>query len=398
MLENCLARDMAAKLLAVLWGQSNVCSRECTLDVSAVDIKLALECDAQYGILAPHRRKSHPRCVLEMAKGEAPASAPGLSFPRETFAKLTPKPFLHAHLKQPDPVRANGRAPTEARSHTINTGSLTHTNGSAVVRRGDTAVVCGVRAEVLLASDIPHPPDEDAKSSNLAETLGLLVPNVELSTGCSPAHLPGNPPGTLAQSLSHRVMALLYNSNMIDPSALHIQYTEPQTDEDLPDEEPKVVTKAYWTLYIDILCIALDGNAFDTIWTAVLAALRDTVLPAAWWDPDREMVLCSPQAARATRLELGLLPMASTFAVFSTASPLKGRAGSQHWVLVDPDSFEEDTCEEMLAIASTHENGASTLLRLEKTGGTVVGYELIAECLRLAEERFKEWRRALEST
>jgi hypothetical protein len=30
-----------------------------------------------------------------------------------------------------------------------NAGSLTHTNGSAVVRIGDTAAVCGVRAEIL---------------------------------------------------------------------------------------------------------------------------------------------------------------------------------------------------------------------------------------------------------
>ena len=114
-----------------------------------------------------------------MANGTA--APPGLAFSQETFAKLTPGPFLQAHLKQPEPIRPNGRSLDEFRTPTINTGSLSHCNGSAVVRLGDTAVVCGVRAELLLASDIPHPPSEDTSDADSIERLGLLVPNVELS-------------------------------------------------------------------------------------------------------------------------------------------------------------------------------------------------------------------------
>lgn len=326
-----------------------------------------------------------------MAKGGATAEAPGLSFPRETFAKITPKPFLHAHLKQANPVRANGRAPTETRGQTINTGSLTFSNGSAVVRSGDTAVVCGVKAEILLASDVPHPPPEDTDEGSLTEELGLLVPNVELSTGCSPAHLPGNPPGTLAQSLSHRLASLLYGTNLIDSSALRIQYTEPQTDEDLPDEDVRVVTKAYWALYVDVLCIALDGNPFDTIWTAVLASFRNVLLPAASWDPDREMILCSPRVDDAQRLKLTWLPMATTFAVFSTSSPLKDKAQKQHWLLADPDGLEEDACDESLTIVSIHEGGSTRLFRLEKKGGSAVGSKEILQCVQVAGEKFRGW-------
>src|SRR6202000_1433633 len=127
-----------------------------------------------------------------MANGTA--ASPSLSFPRETFAKLTPGPFLKAHLKQPNPIRPCGRLPEEFRRPTVNLGSLTHSNGSAVVRCGDTAIVCGVRAEVLLSSDIPRPPSDDLDDNELVEELGLLVPNLEMSTGCSPAQLPGNPP------------------------------------------------------------------------------------------------------------------------------------------------------------------------------------------------------------
>ena len=321
-----------------------------------------------------------------MANGQT--ATPGLSFPRETFAKLTPKPFLHAHLKQTDPIRPNGRFPDEFRKPTINVGSLTHSNGSAVVRSGDTAVVCGVRAELLLASDIPHPPNGSSNEDDLVEDLGLLVPNVELSTGCSPAHLPGNPPGSLAQSLSYRILSLLLSSGMVKANDLKIEYEEPHTDDDLPDEGPKLVTKAYWTLYIDILCIALDGNAFDVACTAMIAALQQTILPKAWWDPDREMIVCSPRLAEVTRLRLSCLPVSSTFAVFSTASPLKLRSDARKWILADPDSFEEDVTAELLTVTVVlNADQSLTVVRLEKLGGSALGRDAITSCIRSAEER-----------
>lgn len=321
-----------------------------------------------------------------MANGTT--AAPGLSFPKETFAKLTPAPFLHAHLKQSNPIRPNGRSTHDSRKPQVNVGSLSHSNGSAVVRCGNTAVVCGVRAEILLASDIPHPPNNDVHEDDLVEALGLLVPNVELSTGCSPAHLPGNPPSALAQSLSYRVMSLLHTSNMLAAGDLSIPYVEPQADGEMPDEGPQTVTKAYWTLYIDILCIALDGNAFDTAWTAVLAALRNTTLPRAWWDPDRETILCSPRVADANRLQLRTLPVASTFAIFSTASPLKQDDEAESWVLADPDAFEEGVVVEALTVVvSSKQDRYGGVLRLEKSGGTVVGKDMISTCLRLAGDR-----------
>ena len=323
-----------------------------------------------------------------MANGST--ATPGLSFPRETFARLTPKPFLHAHLKQTSPVRPNGRSPDEFRQPTINVGSLTHSNGSAVVRSGDTAIVCGVRAELLLASDIPHPPNDSTNEDDLIEDLGLLVPNVELSTGCSPAHLPGNAPGSLAQSLSYRILSLLLTSKMIMPDDLKIDYAEPHTDENVPDEAPKMVTKAYWTLYIDILCISLDGNAFDTACTAMIAALKQTVLPKAWWDPDRGMVLCSPRLAEATKLSLSCLPVSSTFAVNSTASPLKPRTNSRNWTLADPDGFEEEVIIESLTITiALTTNERLRVMQMEKSGGSALEKDAIKRSIRSAEGRCK---------
>lgn len=318
-------------------------------------------------------------------------SAPGLSFPRDTFAKLTPRPFLLAHLRQPAPIRPNGRKTNEFRLPTINTGSLTHSNGSAVVRVGDTAVVCGIRGEILMASDIPHPPSKDSDETNMVEDLGLIIPNLELSTGCSPAHLPGNPPTSLAQSLSYRISSMLNDLNVVDMSSLRINYTQPPTEEDSSDDEPQVVTKAYWALYVDILCLALDGDPFDAACLAVSAALQDTTLPKAWWDPDQETVLCSPLSSEGSRLNLAGLPIVSSFAVFTTSSPLRKREDAQSWVIADPDSFENDVCDEALTIVSVPSStGSRFISRIESGGGSFMGIDVMRQCVREAERRCGE--------
>lgn len=75
------------------------------------------------------------------------------------------------------------------------TGVITTTNGSSLVRVGNTTVVCGIKAEVSV------PKQSSAKE-------GYLVPNVELSPMCSPKFKPG-PPGEQAQVLSENLDRLL---------------------------------------------------------------------------------------------------------------------------------------------------------------------------------------------
>ncbi|KAL8876575.1 MAG: hypothetical protein Q9198_005256, partial [Flavoplaca austrocitrina] len=269
-----------------------------------------------------------------------PVSSPQpLSFPPSHFAKLAPRSYLHAHLSSSNGQRPSGRLPHESRKPQINTGSLTHCHGSAVVRAGDNAVVCGIRVEILNASDIvdckpsttiealgqrygggltKHPEVTDGATRRQSRTedaeemaqLDLLVPNVELSTGCSPSYLPGMPPSTEAQSLSHRVLTLLHISQLISMDDLRIWYHPssastppmPQPPSEAPtapdpismsldvpndttssDEEdaqrPEV--KAYYVLHITLLVLSLSGPPFPAIWTALLSALRNTRLPKA---------------------------------------------------------------------------------------------------------------------
>ena len=399
-----------------------------------------------------------------------------LTFPALTFAKLSPAAFLNAHLTHPTgPLRPSGRTPTQTRPPTYNAGSLTHANGSAVVRCGDTAAVCGIRAEVLKVADVADYNNSKARKvddevdggreggreeeeeeqrrkrrerkirrDDTAEmaSLNLLVPNLELATGCSPAHLPGGPPSLLAQTLTQRILTLLHTSNLIGMEPLRIWFrpaaettttrgahlsgaqrrrmggdmgvmamkqeddeNDNEKDEDEDEEEglPKAEIKAFWTLYIDILFISLDGNAFDAAWFALLAALNDTLLPKAWWDPDREMVLCSDDAAQATRLDLrgGGFPTPLSFGVFEGMGEGGeeggvGKKGKEVWVLVDTDGFEEALCKEQgTVVVVGGEGGGGRIVRVEKSGGVGVGMDELRGLVRLALKRREEWLRVL---
>jgi exosome complex component RRP43 len=151
--------------------------------------------------------------------------------------------------------------------------------------------------------------------------------------------------------------------------------------------------KAYWVLYIDVLFISLDGNPFDAAWAAILAALRDTKLPQAHWDSDREMVLCAQKAHQP--LDLRGFPVACTASVF-TAKEKQKKGGGQYWVLVDPDRLEESLCDETVTVIVDRLSDGTKILGISKSGGTVVGSGLMKEMAAIAETRWDEFRKAME--
>lgn len=74
-------------------------------------------------------------------------------------------------------------------------GSISTADGSALVRLGDTTIVCGVKAEIA-------EPDLNSPSA------GFLVPNLDLPAICSPKFKPG-PPSEEAQVLSEKLNDIL---------------------------------------------------------------------------------------------------------------------------------------------------------------------------------------------
>lgn len=356
--------------------------------------------------------------------------AASISFTPQTYAKLSPHPFLLANLQPSShddatpaaPSRTNGRTPHECRPVHVNTSSLSHAHGSAMVRIGDTSVLCGVRGELLPVTHIPQwrtPPtraeretlsDAELREQGAKELrdYDLLVPNIELATGCAPQFLPGVPPTTLAQTLSTRVFTLLHGAGMLEAEDLRVWYAPPavgagagadarMADDDEQDEkdETEPELKAYWTLYIDVLFISFDGNAFDAAWVAILAALRDTKLPKAWWDADREMVLCS--STESTPLRVTGLPVATTAAVATEKENEIATTEQQGktWTLVDPDRSEEAICEESITVVVDRSLGETRIRSISKNGGRVLGPKDVREVHDLAEKRWDEVSKVL---
>ncbi|OTB15308.1 hypothetical protein K445DRAFT_318147 [Daldinia sp. EC12] len=336
------------------------------------------------------------------------ATSNSLTLSSATFAKLSPHPFLLANLQPSDPStpssRTNGRQPRQARPYSVNNSSLSHAHGSAVVRSGDTTVICGVRGETLLTSQIPNYRAPQADNIVIGDELrdyDLLVPNVELATGCAPNFLPGVPPTTLAQTLSTRLFSLLHSSKLLTAEDLRIYHDgaatqgEGDTEEEDSGETTREV-KAYWVLYIDVLFVSFDGNPFDVAWAAIIAALRDTKLPYAYWDVDRELVLCKRPTEKEPRpLNLRRLPVACTAAVF-TARERQKKGSGQYWILVDPDRLEESLCNETVTMVVDNTEGETKVLTISKSGGTVVGPALMREFANVAATRWNEFRSALQ--
>ncbi|KAI8934770.1 hypothetical protein NX059_008458 [Plenodomus lindquistii] len=347
-----------------------------------------------------------------------PAAPPALTFPRPIFAAVSPHPFLQAHLSAASKsskksIRANGRTAHEFRTPGLNTGSLTHCNGSAVVRLGNTSVVCGIRAEILKEEDISgdagytpslnldaedgsddeEEEEEDSEADEIWR-LRLLVPNVELSTGSTPSHIPGNAPSTYAQALITRLRSLLHSTSLLHARDLRILHTSSVNAED-PDAPAPTVLKGYWVLYLDVFFISIDGNAFDAAWLSLLAALKNTRLPRAYYDEEFEGILCSDDPSEAKRLALRGCPVAATFAVFEGRSEGEGEEEEERkdWVLSDPDAFEEGVCRETVCVVvdGTGAGGGKVVIRrVEKSGGGVVGRGGMGGLVDRAGKRWKE--------
>lgn len=308
--------------------------------------------------------------------------------------------------------------------------------------------MCGVRGEILPTSHIPswgskderlRPPptdegdgqdeqnddDNDQHENDDEDRLArynLLVPNLSLDTGCSPLHPANTAPSEEQMSLTQRLLSLLLTSRLLHSRDLEIyrhhtpgeeDVLGPQQDDMVVDDtapttgtSPSDVTrelKAFWTLHIDVLCLshAGTGSVFDASWLAVLAALRTTKLPRAWWDADRSEVVCSADRGQARGLGVRGWPVSVGFGVVpapkdATGAREDGRKGT---VIVDMDALEEECCAETgcVVVDASEDAGAQTVLvRVEKSGGSAAGVKEVQEIVKIAEGRWREWRALLE--
>lgn len=338
--------------------------------------------------------------------------------------------LLQAYLSQSPPIRPSSRTPSQTRPINLNVGSLTHCNGSSLVRLGESTIVCGVRAELLPVSEIPHyrasetaraaQDQAEDESYDAVRLNNLLVPNLELSTNCHPSFPPNVAPSVLAQSISQRVLSLLHTSRLVRITDLEIRHTSESIagsaglDPDDPAyiEPEENALKAYWTLYIDCVALSYGGeaNIFDTTVLAVVAAIRDVRLPQARWDEDSKLIFCNADFAHARRLELDGVPCPLSFGVFEADTTIKfgetqevngvsGHQKAKTTVLLDVDSFEDDVCLEKGNVTVECLRGGCRILRLEKVGGHgILSSEEMKAILKSAQQRWNDWKKILDAS
>ena len=285
-------------------------------------------------------------------------------------------------------LRPSGRTPSQFRKPTCVPNTLAHCNGSAVVRlEHGTSVVCGIQAEVLTlppsldgsndGTERRSDHDRHEEDRRRLASLNLLVPNVDLATGADPEHLPtqssGTAPSSEAQVLSSRILSLLLRSDVIALKDLQIcgdastkkRRRRASTDDSMDVDEDSDTSssdssssssslssnhsttfrttnepEAYWVLHISLLALSISGHLtlFDALWASLIAALRTTRLPRAYWDADADAVLCDPDLARYRTLDVRGCPIAVGWGLF--VAP-RGRVGTLESAGIAGDAMDE---------------------------------------------------------
>ncbi|XP_062910431.1 exosome complex component RRP43 [Mobula hypostoma] len=262
------------------------------------------------------------------------------------FKTVEPLEYYRKFLKEN--CRPDGRELGEFRTTTLNIGSITTADGSALVKLGNTTVVCGIKVEFAA-------PTVDAPNK------GYVVPNVDLPPLCSSRFRPG-PPGEQAQAASQFIFDVIENSQIIQK-------------EDLCIEKGKLA----WVLYCDMMCLDYDGNLLDTCLTALLAALKNVQLPSV--SINEETGLAEVNMNQKNQLNIRKNPVATSFAIFDNTI-----------FIVDPTAEEEALSSGMVTIVIDEED---RLCAVHKPGGSVLSSEKLQDCIVRAQTRHREVHKLL---
>uniref|UniRef100_A0A8D2M9G6 Exosome complex component RRP43 n=2 Tax=Zonotrichia TaxID=44387 RepID=A0A8D2M9G6_ZONAL len=263
------------------------------------------------------------------------------------FKTVEPLEYYRRFLKEN--CRPDGRELGEFRTTTVNIGSITTADGSALVKLGNTTVICGIKAELAA-------PAVDSANK------GYIVPNVELPSLCAERFRSG-PPGEEAQAASQYIADVIENSQMI-------------VKEDLCIANGKLA----WVLYCDIICLDYDGNLLDASVFALLAALKNVQLPLV--TINEETGLSEVNLKQKNPLIIRKHPVATSFAVFDDTL-----------LIVDPTAEEEDLATGTVTIVTDEEG---RLCSVHKPGGSPLTGAKLQDCITRAITRHKEVKKLID--
>ncbi|PVD34164.1 hypothetical protein C0Q70_05427 [Pomacea canaliculata] len=266
----------------------------------------------------------------------------------DAFRCALPKEYYRQFIERD--VRPDGRELGEFRPTVLNIGSISTAEGSAIVKLGNTSVICGVKAE--LAEPKAETPQE-----------GYLVPNVELSALCSSQFRPG-PPGEQAQVLSQLMVNIIKNFHSVPLEDLCV-----------------VAGKLVWVLYIDLICLDYGGNLIDACVLALTAALKNTALPSISVEEETQKI--NADITKHNMLQLACTPISASFAIFDNTI-----------LLVDPTSEEEALSTGTVTVVTDGEK----IFEMDKSGGSQITSEQRQMCFRRAFQRHREGIKLIEDT
>ncbi|XP_055906624.1 exosome complex component RRP43-like [Eupeodes corollae] len=259
----------------------------------------------------------------------------------EQYKLIHPVKFYRDYLNKD--IRPDGREFDKLRPIAINVGSIITADGSAVVKVGNTSVVCGIRAEL-------------AKPRSSTPENGFLIPNVELPQMCSPKYRSGAGSNDDSDVFSSAINDILINSNCLNLKELCLHKE-----------------KLVWALHCDIICLDNDGCVVDTALIACVAALRNLKLPAIEYDHKINKVHVDTSEKK--KLNIGPLPVSTTFMVFD-----------DNVIITDPTAEEESLSTSVVNIAICKGDVCFIL----KPGGTPFGKDQMDTCIKQALRREKD--------
>lgn len=301
----------------------------------------------------------------------------------EVFKKLQPEEYLQHHVEKG--LRSDGRDQlTSVRPVSISTGVISTADGSAVVKQGNTVVTAGVRLELAK-------PDEEAPDK------GFFVPNLELTPLCHPKFKPGPPPEK-AQIAANFIKDTLISSKFLDEADLCIS------------KERKLV----WTLFLDLVCLNLDGNLLDCALKSATSALKNVRLPkievkeAVDRDENGEELPQSSSTAfsdfiqidpeEKVALKCGRMTPISVSMIVIDGEPMK--------VLIDPTEEEESTALASLSIPASFitvvlDPDSDTIIQCQQTPGSSGSLSLkpdvLTHCIALAKKNATVIKKMLDA-
>lgn len=163
--------------------------------------------------------------------------------------------------------------------------SINTADGSAIVKLGNTTVICGIKAE--LAEPKAAEPEH-----------GFIVPNMELLPLSSSKFRPGAPPEE-AQVIAYSLDGIVKNCKCFDLKKLSI-----------------AKDKLAWVLYCDVVCLNYDGSVLDAAVIALMTALKSLTLPVVVYS----MELGTYKVEHGNRyrvFDIEEIPVCSTFIQFA---------------------------------------------------------------------------------